>query len=433
MQRKNQNTINMENVEIALETVSSEIILNENGVSVDVIRKNVKKMYLISIFASMDFISPVLVLFFLEWGQISFLQILLLQSWFAACIFLFEVPTGSIADRFGRKKSIVMGLAVLFVGALVYTWTPNLYMFMLGECLFALGLALISGAKEALMFDSLKEIGEENQASDVFGNIVHAELTGIIIGALLGSVIAVRWGFRETMQFMAFPIGVAFIIALSLREPAIEKGQKSSSYLEFLKSAFEYIKNHQALRRIAWDYLIIRAVAFFVIWTWQIRLISLNVDIAYFGLVNVLMLVAQMLVIRVARALDRKFTRKRWIFQIHSLCVGIGFVMMAISDNILCTLIGIIMVVGFGFGKRPFSMAEMNKHIPSEQRATTISTVSMFFRMIMMILFPLLGYLVEISLTAVLLGLGIFAIVFVPINPLREQHFAAEIQENGQK
>ena len=41
---------------------------------------------------------------FTEWGGITFTQIMFLQGWFMAMIFIFEIPTGSIADYFGRKK-----------------------------------------------------------------------------------------------------------------------------------------------------------------------------------------------------------------------------------------------------------------------------------------------------------------------------------------
>lgn len=79
-----------------------------------------------------------------------------------------EIPTGVIADRFGRKTSIILGSIVLSIAALIYGSIPNFYNFLLGEFLFAIGVALISGADKAILYDSLKENNQEHLSVKIF-------------------------------------------------------------------------------------------------------------------------------------------------------------------------------------------------------------------------------------------------------------------------
>ena len=73
----------------------------------------------------------VLVPFFLEWGKISFTQIMILQSFFVFSKFILEIPTGAIADYFGRKTSIIFSALVMSIAVFVYSSYPNFYIFLL--------------------------------------------------------------------------------------------------------------------------------------------------------------------------------------------------------------------------------------------------------------------------------------------------------------
>src|SRR5512137_1383686 len=107
----------------------------------------------------MHLMSAVLIPFFREWGHLSFVAIFALQAWFMLASFALEVPTGAVADRFGRKASVALAGLVLGTASALYASFPRLWVFALGELLFATGMALLSGADEALAYDSLKALG----------------------------------------------------------------------------------------------------------------------------------------------------------------------------------------------------------------------------------------------------------------------------------
>ena len=127
-------------------------------------QKNIRKIYTFHFLVSLHFIGGVLIPFFSDWGGISFTQIMLLQSWYAFWIFALEIPTGAIADHFGRKTSLVLGALSTILAVLVFSTFPAFAFFLLGEFLWALGDALMSGADEALVYDSLKNVGHETRS-----------------------------------------------------------------------------------------------------------------------------------------------------------------------------------------------------------------------------------------------------------------------------
>jgi len=77
-------------------------------------RLNISKIYLIRLFMWMHFVAAVLVPFYTNWCHITFAQIMILNAWFMLWNFLFEIPTGTVADFVNRKSSIALGLSATF-------------------------------------------------------------------------------------------------------------------------------------------------------------------------------------------------------------------------------------------------------------------------------------------------------------------------------
>jgi MFS family permease len=164
-------------------------------------RSNIRKVYVVSLLCNMHFIAAVLVPFFTDWGRIRFSQVLFLNAWFMFCVFMLEIPTGTVADFFGRKTSMLLGSVVFILAVVVYVSYPSFYVFLVGETIWAMAYTLNSGANEALVYDSLKIIGHEERSKKVYSRMEAFKMTGILIGALLGSVLAKYGGL--TMPFFS--------------------------------------------------------------------------------------------------------------------------------------------------------------------------------------------------------------------------------------
>jgi MFS transporter, DHA3 family, tetracycline resistance protein len=116
------------------------------------------------------------------------LQLVLVGTTLELSVFIFEIPTGVVADVYSRRLSIIIGMFLIGLGFLVEGTFPIFWTILLAQLLWGVGYTFTSGATEAWITD---EIGEA-AAGRAFlrGNQVDqvASLAGIGLGILLGSL-----------------------------------------------------------------------------------------------------------------------------------------------------------------------------------------------------------------------------------------------------
>ena len=178
------------------------------------------RYYVFSFLAGLSFYTAALIPFYTNWGHISLTQVQFLQAWLMFWAFVLEVPTGVIADKFGRKYSVALGCLLTFFSFLIYGSFPNFSAFLVAEFLAAAGMALMSGASEALLYDSLKDENNESKFKNIFGRSFSIGQIAAIISAPVGGFIASKYGLNAPMLFTAFPVLIASIILVTAKEPS---------------------------------------------------------------------------------------------------------------------------------------------------------------------------------------------------------------------
>ncbi|MBU1178355.1 MFS transporter [Patescibacteria group bacterium] len=385
-------------------------------------KANIPKIYAFKFFSSFGLMAGVLVPFFTEWGKISFTTLMLLQAWFMLWNFLLEVPTGVVADYFGRKHSLALAALVSAVAFSVYTITPNIYLFLFCEFLLAGSMALFSGAEDAFVYDTLKKTKESNQSKRIFGRADSYKLSGLMVAAPIGSVIASHWGLQMPMALQFFPMMIAFLIGLTLKEPRTDKKVESMRYLKILREGVGFFYRNRILKILALDFLVIDSIAFFVIWLYQPMLTQAGVSIIYFGIIHAVIVASEILVMNGYSWMEKWLGGKRRLIFASSIITGVAFIIGGLTKFIPLVIVVIILAGGFGLGRRPLFSSYLNKYIPSEKRATVLSSVSMLRKFTMVLMYPLVGLLVDQSLNYTLIILGIVAVIFSLVSRVREEH-----------
>jgi len=374
-------------------------------------KNTIWKYYAFVFLRDFFFISAVLVPFFTKWGHISLVQVQLLQSWFMLWSFILEVPTGAIADYFGKKYSLALGALVVTIAALIYGSFPNFYIFLFCEFLFAMGLALTSGADSALLYDSLKEVGKEEESKKIFGKAHSFKLWGLLISAPIGSIIASKLGLNAPLILSAIPFLLASIIAISIREPKYkEQTKESKRYLDIVKKGFQFFKQNKAFRLLTLDAILVSAAAYFVIWFYQPLFMNIKTPIIYFGYFHAFLVLIEILIASNFSLLEKWFGFNKYL-KISAIITSLSFILVAIYPNFYTIISFLIFAGGFGLTRIELMLAHMNKLIPSSNRATILSSVSMFETFILVILNPIIGFLADKSLRYALLTISILPIV----------------------
>jgi len=386
--------------------------------------KTIWRYFAFTFFVNLHFFSAVLVPIYTNWAHISKFQILTLQSWFMLWIFILEVPTGVIADYFGRKYSLALGALVVAFGALIYGSFPSFPIFLLGEFLFAAAFSLMSGADDALLYDALKEEGREGEIKNLAGKAHAMQLTAMLISAPIGGFMAYVFGVNSPMLFCAVPFFIAALIAWTIKEPQIkEKVSESRRYLTIVKEGLSFFYHHKTLRLLALDAIVVAAGAYFVIWLYQPLLQSLSVPIVYFGLFHMIMALSEIIIASYFVQLEKWFGGAKRFLRFGALITSIMFFVVAIFPNIFTVIVFVVLAGGFGLTRLELMTAYMNKLIPSEQRATILSSISMFRRFALVFLNPVVGFIADKSLGWALLFVGIFPLLIFFFSPLKKEMF----------
>jgi predicted MFS family arabinose efflux permease len=386
--------------------------------------RNVPKLYAIRFCFWLHTVSAVLVPFFTDWGGISLSGVLLLNAWFWGWNFVLEVPTGTVADRFGRRTSLALGTATGALATLVYVSAPRFEVFLLGEVLFALSLTLCSGADEALLYDSLDAAGEAHRAPRAIARAESMKLAGIVAGALLGSVLAVRYGVRWTFAAQALPMAAASALAWTLREAPVHRGPARPRYLDVLRGGLRHFAGHPALRALAFDLVSIGALAWLVIWLYQPLLRAAGVPLAAFGSVHVGLSLGQIAWLAQQGRLERALGSRRRVLVSMALAAGASFVGLGLVRAPFAVIALSIAAASFGLARTPLLTASMNPHIPSAQRATVLSVVSGLRTLGIMLGNALASAAVGVSLHGTALAIGVAIVVLALLSRARDEHFA---------
>lgn len=134
-------------------------------------------------------------------------QLVLMGTTLEAVIFLFEVPTGIVADLYSRRLSILIGLILIGLGFMLEGAFPAFLPVLLAQVLWGLGATFTSGATQAWIAD---EVGEE-RAAQAF---VRGAQIGSI-GGLLGIAGSVVLGSMH-IQLPIVAGGAAFVVLAGL-------------------------------------------------------------------------------------------------------------------------------------------------------------------------------------------------------------------------
>jgi DHA3 family tetracycline resistance protein-like MFS transporter len=370
---------------------------------------------------SLGIIIPVFVLYFRHRG-LNLFQIAALAVIFEGSIALLELPTGLVADLYGRKLSVVLSLFTIGAAGVIFGVSTVFWGLALAETIHGLGETLKSGALEAWVVDSLKEEGRDGETGAVFARGVRLERMGYLLGLVLGGYIGAQ---RITAIWYPFALGhlACGAVAVSMmreRSSAARQG-KAKTYLGIT------IREGLGALRAQRFLLVLFAFSFLanfghetVDQYWQVHLAEdLAVDPRYFGwLVGLSTGAVILLVTVVTRLLGRLGTQRYGLIVLEgtaALCVA-G---LALTVSPLAAM-GLFVALGAFRGfKKPIFLDLINRHIPSEARATLLSLESLLGSLgeglaglIIGGVAFYLGIRVCFGLGAVVLGLGVAVLLW---------------------
>jgi len=388
---------------------------------------NIRKSYLARFLRDLNFFGAIMVPYFLDWLQVDYTMIFILQAWFVLWVVLLEIPTGVVADRFGRKISLALGVLLLGADYVMYGFTQSYVILFVAEFIGAVGITMVSGADKALIYDSLIETGQTKDSKRYLARHDAAGTLGIVLSFPLGSLLAgssaLSYPHSLTVPFLLSGASsfLAVFCYLTMKEP--KRARPTENFVELGISGINHLRRHKVLRSFALNSIFISAVTFFMFWFYQALLRSVSLPVAVFGFVgggaNAL---AAVLLLNV-KTIERLFGMRRILF-FSALIPGLLFVALGFFRSVPFVIVGVTLVIALKLLRAPILSDFMNKHIESANRATVLSSVSLLERVMIGILYPVVGFLADIRLGYALATLGILALAFTFATRIEEANIA---------
>ena len=305
------------------------------------------------------------------------------NAFFTAGMVLFEVPTGVVADSWGRRTSYLLGTVTLAVTTALYLalWYVHgpFWAWAISSALIGLGFTFFSGATEAWLVDALRATGYTGSLDRVFAREQVYVGVGMLLGAGGGGFLAQFAGLAAPYILRAGVLVVIFALAAVLMRDVGFTPQRGAVVPEVRRILRGSIRYGLAVRPVRW--LMLSApftfgVAIYVGYALQPYLLELwGTESAYgiAGLAAALLAAAQIVGGLAAPAIRTLFRRRTSMLLVTTALGAAAVVLIGVIPNFWMVL-ALIALWGLVFAAAtPVRQAYLNGMIPSQERATILS------------------------------------------------------------
>jgi MFS family permease len=357
----------------------------------------------------------------LDNSEIAILQMSLLGG-----MFLSEVPTGILGDRFGRKFSVVTGLTLLTLSSLGFIMFEHFWVLAVLFFLEGLGMSFISGSDQSLLYDNLKKMDEEEQFLKTMSNSLALSYVSLAIASIVGGAIqGVSWNLVYGLSSIAILGSIIFF--LSIKELSITETESIDTLTKkvisqkknIISETSHYFKSYEG-RKILLVFILLGAfeatcMSYFMFSQQFFHMLGLNVFVI--SLVFMGGRLFSGFSYFIAPKLANKFSSRKVIV---STMLGTSFVLILnIFDLSFYYYISFVAIVIFPYISNVLNVNFIHSKIPSLTRASIMSVGSMIGSVSLGLSYLMIGFLLDVTslnITTATIGLINLATALLYIN-----------------
>jgi DHA3 family tetracycline resistance protein-like MFS transporter len=312
------------------------------------------------------------------------MQLILVGTVLEVSIFIFEIPTGIVADIYSRRASVVVGYLLIGLGFMLEGSFPLFGTILLAQFIWGIGATFTSGAEEAWLAD---EVGEDRLAHIYLRGSQFAQaggLAGILVSVLLGRIaldLPIFFGG-------ACIVGLAIFLALFMPETGFrptlvsERNTWHSLSLTF-KDGVKVVRSSPILKVMMAIALIYGLSSEGLDRLWEAHILANFTfpsigglePVVWFGIINV---VQTILVIIAAEIIRRRVRVENHLAAVRALTIlttmlVISLIVFGLAPGITLAILSIWSVSVLRRTSMPLYSAWLNKGLQPATRATVLS------------------------------------------------------------
>jgi MFS family permease len=322
-------------------------------------------------------------IFLLDAG-LSNLEAFAANAFFTAGMVVFEIPTGIVADMWGRRTSFLLGTITLAVTTVLYVllWEIEaaFALWAVVSLFLGLGFTFFSGATEAWLVDALDATRFEGQLESVLarGQVVTGVgmLTGSVAGGFLAQIVSLGFPFVLRGAILALMFLFAFALMRDVGFTPKRDGRPLEEMRGIASNSIEYGWRVRPVKYLMIASVFTGGVGIYVFYALQPYLLELYDDPEAYGIAGLVAAIvagAQILG-GFATPLIRKAFKRRTSALLAAEILSVVTLVLVGLIEVFWAVIGLIVVWGLLFAaSMPIRQAFLNGLIPSQQRATILS------------------------------------------------------------
>jgi len=308
-----------------------------------------------------------------------------------------EVPSGMAADLLGRRKTLLSGGVLTVTCNLLMAFAPNLFTICLAMGLNALAMTMFSGTFTALVYDSLKTEGREDEYIQVSANSSQISMLANAIGSL-ASLLKRFLGFAGFYLLSAAFEGVSTAALALMEEPIVTKAQASrgkqtlralpEQFRQLVRDSLHVLHTCPMAGKLIASSALISVPSYLTKMFLQQRLVELGWPTELLFLPLLLGGLACVAGTEIGRRVRCRSMRR--LYTACALLCGVGTLLVGAAPA-WGGILGMMLVQGVLEVYLLHESQKLNDAIPSDQRATLISVDGMAYSLLMIPASPLVG------------------------------------------
>ena len=377
-------------------------------------------------------------LFLLDAG-LSNLEAFAANAFFTAGMVIFEVPTGVVADTWGRRTSYLLGTITLAASTLLYFLMWQLqapfWLWAVASVLIGLGFTFFSGAVEAWLVDALHFAEYDGGLETVLGRGQMVSGAAMLGGSVLGGIIAQATTLGVPFLLRVAILLIMFMVAFMLMKDLGFTPESSSHPLRATRAVFDASLEHGLKNRpVRWVMLaapFTGGVAVYAFYALQPYLLELYGDpnaYSVAGLAAAIVAGAQIAGGYAAPRIRLLFKKRTTVLILGSIVSATILALLGLTGSFWFALV-LLVVWGLLYSAVfPIRQAYLNDMIPSQQRATVLSFDSLMSSSGGVVVQPVLGRVADVYsyATSLIIGAAIELMAVPFLFASRREHAPAD-------
>lgn len=398
----------------------------------------ITKFSLYGLLKNLRFFEPFMLIYFLD-QSLNLFHIGILFSIREIIIYIFEIPSGVIADRYGKKTELVFCFIFYITSFLLFFFATGFVGFVFAMSLFALGEAFRSGTHKAMIMAYMDRHELKDSKTRIYGLTRSYSLIGSMIASLV-SIGLVLWlpSIRYLFLVAIIPYVIDLLMILTYPSYLNEKRDATFSIKSFIKSNIDGItytfkdKNvrnavfnsstYQAFFKAIKDYiqpLILAITGSIIVFS------SLDNDqhkTIYIGIIYTIIYFISAISSRNAHCVQGFGSHKTLIKWMWFLTAVVLLVMSFMQSSLIIVFSVFVVLYVIMNIRKPIMVDVIGEATVDDKRATVLSIEAQMASLMIAISAPLIGLLAEYSMQALFMTLSVLMFFIFIFSKTKEKN-----------